>query len=135
MKRPVFFLVVLLFAGAGFNCRPSKVSPQPVLLTGKLVVNGPCGFYAVQVLSGNVDSSRLVKSWKYTSGDTTFSNVFMVSDACTFGGYGLSKNDEFTFEMNDTTIVQNCMLCMIAWPPTPAISNTVSKVQLVKKGQ
>lgn len=134
MQRPIFLLAaLLLFAGAGFHCRHTRPSPPP--LTGKLVVNGPCGFYVVQVLSGSVDSSRLVKSWKYTTGDTTFSNVFMVSDPCTFGGYGLSKNDEFTFEMNDTIIVQNCMLCMIAYPPTPAISNTVSEVQLIKKGQ
>ena len=134
MKRPIFFLVVLLFAGAGFNCKPSKISPPPSLLTGKLVVNGPCGFYVVQVLSGNIDSARLAKSWKYTTGDTTFSNVFMVNDRCTFGGYGLSKNDEFTFEITDTVIVQDCMLCLIAYPPTPAVSNTVTHVQLVKKG-
>ena len=134
MKRPILILVaLLLFAGTGFNCRRSKMSPSP--LTGKLVVNGPCGFYVVQVLSGNVDSSRLAKSWKYTTGDTTFSNVFLVNDPCRFDGYGLSKNDEFTFQMNDSVFVQNCMLCMIAWPPTPGVSNTVSNVQLVKKGQ
>ena len=134
MKHPVLLLTaLLLFAGIGFNCHHDKVSLQPTPLTGKLVLNGPCGQYVVQVLSGNIDSARIVKSWTIP-GDTNYSNVFAVSNSCTFGEYKLSRNDVFTFALNDTSYVQTCMLCMI-YSPTPGISNIVSHVQLVSKGQ
>ena len=131
MNRSILLLIVtLLLAGTSFHCKPNKVEPSQ--LTGKLVVNAACGHYVVQVLSGNVDSSRLVKSWKDPAGDTTYSNVFAVSNACTFAGFGLSRGDIFTFTMNDAVIAQNCMLCMIFYP-TPPVSNFVNHVRIVQK--
>lgn len=132
MKHPIFLAALLLFAGAGFNCRPSN--PTSSELLGKLVVNAPCGHFVVQVLGGDADPSRLVKSWKDSVRDTTYTNVFAVANACHFDGAGFPANSIFRFRMNDTVIVNNCMLCMIAYP-APAISNTVSHVQLVEKGQ
>jgi hypothetical protein len=130
MKRKLFLLaVILFFAGAGFNCRPNVELP-PGFIKGKLVVNGPCGNYVVQVVEGDIDPSRLLKTWTDSVRDTTYTNVFRVANACDFGGARLLQNDIFQFKLNDTVIVQNCMLCMIFYP-TPAVSNTVSHIQLV----
>jgi len=130
MKRTMFLpIIMLLFAGAGFNCQPSKI--KPASLTGKLVINKPCGHYVIQVLSGDVDPGFLVKSWRDSITNTSYSNVFTVANSCNFTGSGLSPNDVFTFKINDTSFVQNCMLCMIFYP-TPVVSNTVSDIQLVR---
>jgi hypothetical protein len=124
-------IVALLLTGASFQCKPNRVEPPQ--LTGKLVVNAACGHYVVEVLSGNVDSARLVRSWKDSASDTTYTNVFAVSNACTFSGFGLSRGDIFTFTMNDTVIVQNCMLCMIFYPKPP-VSNFVNHVRVLQRG-
>jgi len=130
MKRKLFLIaVILFFAGAGFNCRPSAELPSG-MLKGKLVINKPCGNFVVQVIGGDIDPTRLLKTWTDSVGDTTYSNVFRVANACNFGGAGLLQNDIFQFKLNDTLIGQNCMLCMIFYP-TPAVSNTVSHIKLV----
>ena len=131
MQRiPAIAVLFLLLAGTGFYCRREKPLTAPATLTGKLITNGPCGNYVIQVLSGKVDPSRIVASWKPDPGDTTYTNVFKVANVCNFEGSSLAKNDIFTFRMNDTVIVNNCMVCEI-YVPTPPIANTVDHVQKV----
>ena len=97
-------------------------------LVGKLVVNGACDNYAVQLISGNIDPTKIVASWP--DGDTTYTNVFSVNNRCDFGGYGLKLGDKFSFLLNDTVIVQNCMVCDI-YVNVPNIYNTVTGVQRI----
>ena len=106
------------------------MSPPPSTLKGKLVVSGPCGFYAIQVLSGNIDSTKIQKSWNYQFGgaDTVYTHVFRASNLCVFGGYGLSRNDTFSFQLTDSVFVQNCAICEIAWPAGLNVANAVIDV-------
>jgi hypothetical protein len=124
-------MILLLLALSGIHCHRMSIQPPPSVLKGKLVVNGPCGFYAVEVISGNIDSTKIQKTWEYLSGktDSVYRNVFRVSDLCVFGGYGLSKNDTFSFELTDSVIVQDCMICQIAWPGGLNVMNTVVHVR------
>jgi len=97
-------------------------------LVGKLVTNGACANYVVQLISGKIDSSKIAASWY--NGDTTYTNVFSVSNRCDFGGNGLKAGDKFSFLLNDTVIVQNCMVCDI-YVNVPNVYNTVSGVQRI----
>ena len=121
-------MVFLLIAGAAFQCRPHVT--KPTTLTGKLVINEPCGHYVIQVLSKDIDPRLVTASWKDSIGDILYTNVFTVSNACDFEGRTLATNDNFSFRINDTVIVQNCMLCDIFYP-TPPTRNVVTHVQRV----
>ncbi|GGB04378.1 hypothetical protein [Puia dinghuensis] len=132
MKRNVFIpILLLLLAGTGFYCQPGKI--ESPTLTGKLVIDGPCSNYVIQVLSGNIDSSKIVASWKDSTfgHDTTYTNVFTVSDFCTFGNNHLSQGDVFTFRITDSVPVQTCMQCLI-YVPTPQKRNAVIDVQKIQ---
>ena len=134
MQRPITLLLILfLLVLTGTPCQPTRTRPSSSTLVGKLVVSGPCGFYVVQVLSGDIDSTRIQKTWEYkfSKTDTVFTNVFRVSDICSFNGYGVGLNHTFSFEFTDSTLVENCMNCLIAWPSAPNVANTVDHVQVL----
>jgi len=90
----------------------------------------PCGHYVIQVLSPDPDPRLVTATWKDSIADTVYTNVFTVSNACDFEGSTLARNYKFTFRINDTIIVQNCMLCEV-FHPTPPARNTVTHVQRV----
>jgi hypothetical protein len=131
MNRTIVFpVILLLLAGAGFHCKPYRIPPS-TLLTGKLVIDGPCGNYVIQVLSGNVDSAKILASWKDSIRDTTYSNVFTASNICTVRSYSLVKNDIFTFRMTDSIPVHDCPICLIAIP-MPGIFDEITDVQKIQ---
>jgi hypothetical protein len=109
---------------AGTSCRREHLTPDRIV--GKVVIDGVCGNYAVQVISGKIDSSRLLASW--LDGDTTYTNVFTVANRCNFGGYGLKQGQEFSFQLSDSAIVQSCAICDI-YVAVPNVANTVIDVQ------
>ncbi|HWB93071.1 MAG TPA: hypothetical protein VG605_14510, partial [Puia sp.] len=98
----------------------------PERLVGKLVITGPCENYAIQLISGNIDSSKIMALWR--NGDSTYTNVFSVSNRCTFARYGLKRGDKFSFLLNDSLDVQTCMQCEI-YIALPPVWNTVTGVQ------
>ena len=118
----IFAVAVVVLSCGAFQCTPSHERPG---LVGKLVINGPCGNYVVQIVSGDYDHSKVVPVWKDPATDTTYTNVFTVKNRCTFGGYGIQKGQLFTFLMNDSVIVQNGMVCKI-YVAVPPLSNTVT---------
>lgn len=120
-------ITFLLFAGTAFYCHPKRVYPDQ--LTGKLVINGACGNYVVQVVSGSIDPKRIVSSWTDPLSHVTYTNVFRVANSCTFGG--VAKDQLFTFTIPDPAPVQNCFLCDI-YVPTPPVSTPVANVQVLK---
>jgi hypothetical protein len=129
MPRRITLSILLILSGLiGFDCRREKISAPE--LTGKLVVSGPCGEYIVQVLSGQIpDSSVLVKSWTNSQTDSTYSNVFAVSDVCIFGAAGLVQGDTFTFTMNGSVPTEACYTCNLVLFNAPAVRDAVTNIK------
>jgi hypothetical protein len=126
MKTLHVYVLAALFLAGGISCRPCH--EQPATLTGKLVINGPCGNYAVQIISGRYDRSKVLPTWKDTLHNITYTNVFSVANRCTFGEYGVQKDQLFTFLMNDSVIVQDCAVCEI-YVALPPVYNMVNGVR------
>ena len=130
MKRRILLMgLLLLIAVTGFRCKKSNV---PAIWTGKLVVFASCADYVVQLQSGPVsDSSVLTKSWTDSATDSSFTNVFKVSDVCTFAAALVKVGDVFTFTLNGPTPAQTCFTCDIVPSfPMPAASNSVTNIKL-----
>jgi hypothetical protein len=123
-------LFSLLFAICMLSIQCKKSTLTSPVLTGKLIVNGPCLHYAIQLEKGNIDTANIVASWYNGGNDSTYTNVFTVSNYCTFGNYGLQKGDVFTFQIDPNTTVQTCPICLIlvAVPPKENAVINVSKI-------
>ena len=105
--------------------------PVGNLLTGRLIVNGPCEHYAVQLLNGTIDTANIVSSWYDTDNDSTYTNAFAIANYCTFGANGLRLGDVFTFRIDPNPMAQTCPICMIA-VAVPSKYNAVIDVQKMK---
>jgi hypothetical protein len=131
MKRRFGFVAfALILSGSGFHCKKTNTDNT---WTGKLVFAGTCGDFVVQLQSGPVpDSGILTKSWTDSLTDSSFTNVFKVSDVCTFGFAQVQVGDVFTFTLNAPPPVQTCFICDIEPSfPMPATSNVVTNIKLV----
>jgi len=118
------FQLPFLFGILFFACKPSRMhSSGPY--TGKLI-GGVCGNYTIQLVSGDMDPSRYVKTW--SSNDTVYHNVFAINNSCSFGSYGLHPGDVFKFYLITEPPVNNCALCQIYYA-TPPISNFIKVSQ------
>ncbi|HSC38749.1 MAG TPA: hypothetical protein VLD19_12790 [Chitinophagaceae bacterium] len=129
------FIVLPVLLGAlliySFQCRRDDMDHPGNVLKGKLLFNGFCGQYTIQLLEGYIPPEKIVASWKFPYSDSVYPNVFAVANACTFGGNHLQQGDVFTFELDTPVPPQNCALCL-AYFPTPPISNAVKDVQKLK---
>ena len=110
MKLLLIFSVICL---CNIHCKKDSHSGDTVY-TGRLIVNGPCEHYAIELTGGNMDTSLIVKSWLDTDNDTTYTNAFAVANYCTFGANGLQKGDVFTFTINPEPMAQTCPICATA---------------------
>ena len=127
--RSIFHLPALfgiLLFGA---CKPSRNhSSEP--FTGK-VIGDICSQYTIQLISGDMDPARYLKTWKNTQTDSIYHNVFSVSNYCDFGKQGLQKGDIFQFRLLHDGPAQSCVACLI-YEPTPDVHNTIKVIQTVK---
>ncbi len=123
-QLPLFFGI--LFFGA---CKPSRIhSSGP--FTGK-VIGTICSQFTVQLISGDMDPSRYVGTWKNTMTDSVYHKVFAVRNYCYFGARGLQKGDVFQFTVEADSARENRVVCLI-YEPTPPVSNTVKVIQTIK---
>lgn len=130
MKRRLWFVVfALILSGAGFYCKKTTAG----IWKGRLVAASPCDHFVVQLLSGPVaDSAILTKAWTDSATDSSYTNVFRVSDLCTFAFSHVRVGDVFTFTLNGPPPAQTCAVCDIApFFPMPATSNVVTNIQVV----
>jgi hypothetical protein len=130
MKRRILLMgLLLLIAVTGFRCKKNNV---PAIWTGKLVVFASCADYVVQLQSGPIsDSSILTKSWTDSATDSSYTNVFKVSDVCTFAAALVNVGDVFTFTLNGPVPAQTCFTCdIVPFFPMPAASNSVTNIKL-----
>jgi hypothetical protein len=128
IRRISLLLLFVLSAVTGFRCKREKVSPA--VLMGKLVVIGACDHFVVKVLSGPIpDSSVLVKSWTNSLTDSTYTNVFMVQDVCTFAEVGLYQGQVFSFSFSNNPPAQTCLVCDVVPFAGPSVLNSVVNIQ------
>ena len=126
--RRLFHLPVL-FGIIFFACKPSRNhSSGP--FTGK-VIGSICSQYTIQLISGDMDPSRYLKTWKNAQNDSTYHNVFAVSNFCYFSTQGLQKGDTFQFRLLHDSTKESCAVCLI-YEPTPDVQNTIKVIQAVK---
>ncbi|HEX2608912.1 MAG TPA: hypothetical protein VHK91_16120 [Flavisolibacter sp.] len=85
-------------------------------LKGRLEIKGICSNYTIKVVSGNLDTSLLEKTWRDPQTGKTYSDVFGLGSRCSFPD-SLKEGDEFYFKI-DSSYLQHCMVCM-AYYPTP----------------
>ena len=93
---------------------------------GRLEVKGICSNYTIAVLEGNLDSSKISKTWTDETTNKTYSNVFALDSRCSFPA-DIKEGDEFYFTVREAGD-QNCNVCMAYYPTPPkGLSITVSK--------
>lgn len=126
MKGLLFLFVTICLIN--IQCK-KNITSAPVL-TGKLIINGPCEHYAIQLIKGNIDTANIVASWFDQDNDSTYNNVFTVANYCTFGNNGLQKGDVFTFQIDQNIAPQTCPICLI-FVAVPPKENAVINVQKV----
>ena len=121
---PLFFGIILFGA-----CKPSRHhSSGP--FTGK-VIGGICSQYTIQLIDGDMDPARYVKTWKNNMTDSVYHNVFAVANYCYFNTQNLQKGDVFQFNLLADSAVQNCAVCLI-YEPIPPVANTIRVIRTNK---
>lgn len=131
-KTRLKVILLLLLAISLFTIECKKNSPvSAATYTGRLVINGPCSHYVIQLVKGNFDTTKLVTSWYDRDNDSTYSNVFTVSNYCNFGTYRLQQGDVFTFQLEPSVPPQTCPICLL-FVSVPPIQNGVTNVQKIQ---
>ncbi len=126
MKLNLIALFALLMISLGsLQCK--KNTPSRQVLTGKLIVNGPCDHYAIQLLNGSIDTANIEASWYDSDNGVTYPNAFSASNYCSFGNNGLKVGDTFSFQIDPNPMVQTCPVCMTA-VAVPTKQNSVINV-------
>ena len=123
-QLPLFFGIIIFAA-----CKPSRThSSGP--FTGK-VIGSICSQYTIQLVSGDMDPARYVRTWKHSMNDSVYHNVFALNNFCYFSTLGLQKGDVFQFRLITDSAKESCAVCLI-YEPTPPIYNSIKVVQTNK---
>jgi hypothetical protein len=85
---------------------------------GKLVLQGICMNYVIEIIEGNVDKSLYESSWQNPITSKTYQNVFGLSSICTFPST-IKEGDEFYFSIPKNPAAQTCARCE-AYSPIPS---------------
>jgi hypothetical protein len=127
----VFLLLVITLCLFTIQCKKNSPVSATATYTGRLVINGPCSHYVIQVTKGNFDTTKYVAAWFDHDNDSTYSDVFTVANYCDFGIYALHQGDVFTFQLEPNVLPQTCPICLI-FVYVPPLQNGVTNVKLVK---
>ena len=121
MKKIILFPILVFIVCSSHDCNRKSNSGN---LIGKLVIKELCSHYVVQVIGGEVDSSKVVDGWKDEKRNVSFNKVFTVANRCDFPANDLKEGEEFEFVFDANPAVQTCMVCM-AYYPTPPKANSI----------
>ncbi|HVZ55482.1 MAG TPA: hypothetical protein VG870_02390 [Chitinophagaceae bacterium] len=124
-------LLGILCVASVLNFQCKKSPPGGPVFTGRLIVNGPCDHYAIQLIRGSLDTARVEAVWHDPDNDSTYTQAFSVFNYCTFGSLGLARGDTFTFQLDPHPLAQTCPICQIA-VAVPTKQNAVINVQKIK---
>ena len=128
MMKSVFLILIILTSLLCLQCKKDIHTGD--VLTGKLIINGPCEHYVVQLMKGTIDTANIASSWYDSANDSTYTNVFTVANFCTFGNNGLHKGDIFTFQIDTNSPPQYCPTCQI-YLSTPSKQNALISVKKI----
>jgi hypothetical protein len=139
MVRPLIrSLLLLLLVSSGFHCKKRNNASNPLnpnILTGKLIVDDGCAQFAVEIVSGPFDPSKVAASWTDSDNGAVYTNVFRLTSvrgACAISYYGVSKGDVFQFRFDPNPPNQICYTCNVettlALPPVPDAIMDVKKM-------
>jgi len=115
MKLLLLFFSFVLISGSNKSCKQKQLPAG--CYKGKLEIKELCMNYTISIQSNNFDTSMVVANWKDENTGKTYKNVFELGSKCLFPD-SLKAGDEFYFSI-DTTLVQNCMICMAYYPTPP----------------
>jgi len=119
LQLPLFFGIII------FGCKATRThSTGP--FTGK-VIGSICSQYTIQLVSGDMDPARYVKTWKHSMNDSVYHNVFALNNFCYFSTQGLQKGDVFQFKLLPDSARQSCAVCLI-YEPTPPVTNSIEVI-------
>ena len=124
----IFLILFLLTSLCCIQCKKANLTGS--VLTGKLILNGPCDHFVIQLQKGKIDTANIVSSWYDSDNDSTYSNVFSVANYCSFGIFGLQKGDVFTFQIDNNQPPQECPICYL-FVATPSKENAVINIQKI----
>jgi len=123
MKYISFAFLLLLFA-----CKSThKINSDTDTLKGRLVVSELCGHYIIELISGQIDSSKLAVDWHDEKRNATYKQSFSVINVCSFEKAGLKEGDVFSFKVDGNATPETCAVCM-AYYPTPQRSVAVKEI-------
>ena len=122
MKTFILAPFVFILLVTTDKCKNKK---ENSVYKGKLEVKGMCMNYAIKLLEGSIDTSKLVAEWKDESTGKIHNNVFALGSVCNFPPT-INEGDEFSFTI-DTSYVSNCAVCL-AYYPKPAKSIAIKVV-------
>lgn len=117
MKLIVFGFVSFLAFLSKDGCRKSGGLPANCY-KGRLEVKGQCMNYTIKVLEGNMDTSRMMSTWKDEGTGRVHENVFRLASVCNFPTE-IQQGDEFYFRVETVPGAKGCAVCM-AYYPTPS---------------
>ena len=130
MKKLLFLLTLISISFTAYRCN-NRAVPADGVLKGKLVIKELCGHYVVQVLNAKLDGSLVANGWRDDKRNTTYDNVFTVSNRCGFANANLDEGAEFEFMFDKNPPPEDCLVCM-AYYPTPDKKNVVRVMQMKK---
>lgn len=73
------------------------------IFKGKLVLQGICMNYVIQIVEGSVNPILYEQSWVNPLTNTTYKNVFGLASTCTFPS-NIKEGDEFYFTIPKTQL-------------------------------
>ncbi len=109
------YILILIFL-LNFNCNKSDLIALNCI-KAKLVLQGLCMNYVIQIIEGNVDSSLFETIWINPITNVNYQNVFGLGSICTFPST-IKEGDEFYFTISKEQVIQTCPQCQ-AYSPTP----------------
>ena len=110
MKR-IRYLFLLIILGCNY-----EKNDEDTYYNGKLVKQGICMNYVIQVNDINFPQELIEKKWADESSGIEYENVFALESVCEFPE-NIEENDFFKFKIGNNSKI-NCFVCE-AYTPVP----------------
>ena len=112
MKLLIFSSIMALLSVSS-DCNKK----EQVKYKARLEVKGICMNYTISLLEGEIDSTKIEKTWTDETTGKTYEKAFGLGNPCDFPS-DINTGDIFYFTL-DTTEQKPCVVCQ-AYYPTPA---------------